>query len=103
MSLQIPNAVYDGTESFAGGADGGRRPNLIDDTQYEEGDNVICRGGDVSTRPPILGVDLTFENPDLFYLPNGTFGGASGGNGQSLFAFYNGQFQEASYYSRGKG
>lgn len=100
MSLTIPNGIYDGSDNFALGADGGRRPHLLEANQYEEGDNLICRGGDASTRPPILDMTLTFENPDQWYEDDGTFGGATGGTGQASFVFANGLFQEASYYGR---
>lgn len=105
MSYQLPakGQVEDGSFNFASGADGGQLPDLIDNSSYEEGDNVICRGSGVSTRFPIRDMAISFENVDQWYEDDGSFGGATGGNAQAAFDWTNGLFQEASYYSLGPG
>lgn len=105
MSYTLPGkgTVFDGNTSFAAGADNGQLPDLIDPNGYEEGDNVICRGSGVSTRFPINDMAITFENVDQFYNPDGSFGGATGGNGQAAFDWTNGLFQGSHYYSPTQG
>lgn len=101
MAIDNPNAVYDGFSNLAGGADAGRRANLIDPTQFVEGENLIVRGGSVMTRPPIVDVALTFDNPDLTYKPDGTLAVLLIDivPDDSPTHFAQGLFQNASYYA----
>lgn len=97
MPIQEPQGlrVYDGTDNWAGGMDGGRRGNLINLDQYQEGENVVCRGGNIRTRPVWRKRLLTFTN-NIRYDDNGDLSTTSGMG--SLEAFTTGLFQGALYY-----
>jgi hypothetical protein len=100
MPIADPNRIYDGFSDLSGGADAGRLPNLIDPSQFAEGENIVVREGAPQTRPPFLDVALTFTNANLEYNEDGTFKSEDGsGIGASRTAFRTGIFQEASYYA----
>lgn len=88
--------AFDGVTGWQGGMDGGKRGNLIGADQYQEGENVTCRGGNLRTRPVWKKLPLTFEN-ELFY----DVAGGHGGNDPLIdtqSAFNEHLFQGALYY-----
>jgi hypothetical protein len=89
------NRIYDGTVSFAGGQDSGRNPVLINDDQYQYGENVICRSGELTTRPAFKFLSRNFTN-NITYDDQGGHGGANPVGSQA--AFQSGLFQGASYF-----
>src|SRR6266404_4091287 len=90
-----PNRLYDGTLSFASGQDAGRNPVLINDDQYQYGENVICRGGKLTTRPAFRKLIWNFTN-NVTYDDHGGHGGANPVGW--VAAFKSGLYQGASYY-----
>lgn len=100
--IQDRNRIYDGYFSLEGGVDGGRRPNLIEKNRCSRFDNGVFRGGAPSTRPPLLTLALTFENPNLYYNGVGAFVSEDTPGGNSATNFRLGRLQEASYFSPGK-
>lgn len=89
------NRIFDGCVSFAGGQDKGRNPVLIGEDQYEEGENSVCRGGMLSTRPAFRELTWNFLN-NVTYDDHGGHGGANP-VGTST-AFTTGTFQCATFY-----
>src|SRR5947207_9233547 len=87
--------IYDGTVSWAGGQDAGRNPVLLNDNQYQFGENVVCRGGKLTTRPSFRKMTSNFVN-NIDYDETGGHGGANQVGSQS--AFQNGLYQGALYY-----
>lgn len=86
---------YDGTISWAGGQDAGRNPVLLDDDQYQQGENVHCRGGKIATRTPFRLRTLNFTN-NVTYNEFGTHTGGTPVGSQ--VAFKSGLFQGAMFY-----
>lgn len=70
------NRIYDGMVSWAGGQDAGRNPVLLNEDQYQFGENVVCRGGKVGTRPAFRELTLNFTN-NITYDDQGGHGGAN--------------------------
>lgn len=87
---------YDGVISWAGGMDSGRNPVLINDDQYQQGENVHCRGGKIGTRTPYRLRTLNFTNSIAY----NEFGTHIGGNISitSEVLFKSGSFQGAMFY-----
>ncbi len=103
MPIADPNRIFDGFTNLVSGMDDGRRPNLLDQNQYARGDNLVVRGGDPTTRPPMTKLSLTSENPNLTYGPSGNFSADPGPTSQGLDQFKFGLFQGAQYYAPMKG
>lgn len=81
----MPTLNYAGATSFAGGVNSGVRPELIDESAYYSGVNVVCRSGGVATRP-----DFTPLSPPLPpEFATGRFQGAAWyrAAGQNLLVF----------------
>src|SRR5690349_2849812 len=90
-----PQRIYDGTVSWAGGQDAGRNPVLLNDDQYQEGENVVCRGGEISPRPAYRLKTLNFTN-NITYTSDGGHSGSTPVGSQA--AFQQGLFQGALFY-----
>jgi hypothetical protein len=90
---------FDGQSIWSGGMDGGRRGDLLNQDQYQEGENVVCRGGTIGTRPVWRARTLNYLN-SLVYNQNGTrnTSGVDSVPPQSEIAFESGLFQGALYY-----
>ena len=95
--IQDVNRQYDGTVSFAGGQDAGKNPVLLTDDQYQEGENVHCRGGFVATRTPFRLRTLNFLN-NINYDVRGTLNGTNNPITGSQQAFQQGLFQGVIFY-----
>lgn len=58
--MPTPAQTYgDGNSSFGGGMDSSARPFDVGGDNYFKGVNVVCRGGDVSTRPSLFNLPLS--------------------------------------------
>ena len=69
--------VYDGFNEMRGGMNGDSISSEVGEQQYLKGINVTCRGGIIRTRPPFMGVPLTFANfGDKRIFQRGKFQGA---------------------------
>jgi len=91
------NRQYDGAISFAGGQDAGKNPVLLQDDQYQFGENVHCRGGPATTRTAFSLRTLNFLN-NINYDARGTFNGTINPKIGSQQAFQQGLFQGALFY-----
>ena len=73
-----PKEYTAGSSSLVLGVDGYTSPTELADTEYVSGQNVVCRGGILQTRP---------GSRSLFCLPDGNF------QGMTLFTQDNGVAQ----------
>ena len=76
--------------------DGGKRGNLIAEDAYQEGENLICRGGNLTTRPKWRKKLIAHLN-DLYYDEDGNYSEDITGLG-TYATFTTGLFQGAHYY-----
>jgi len=79
MAIADPGRQVDGFLGLPAGMDSSRAPNLIQESNYALGVNVVARGGQVKTRPGFVQLDLQPdpEDPDaLTEFENAHFQGA---------------------------
>lgn len=80
MAISDPGRQVDGFLGLPGGMDSSKAPNLIQDSNYALGVNLVARGGQVKTRPGFvqLGLQADPEDPDaLTEFENSFFQGAT--------------------------
>ena len=80
MAISDPGRQVDGFLGLPGGMDSSKAPNLIQDSNYALGVNLVARGGQVKTRPGFvqLGLEADPEDPDaLTEFENSFFQGAT--------------------------
>lgn len=80
MAITDPGRQVDGFFGLPSGMDSSKAPNLIQDTSYALGVNLVARGGQVKTRPGFvqLGLKSDPEDPDaLTEFENSFFQGAT--------------------------
>lgn len=97
MATREPLMLYTGSDSFIGGVDSGKNPNLIEHTQVSWAENCTFRGGQCSQRPGFKQITLTGDgaieavrlNPQgfEFYERNGNRGYMILAAGGKLFRF----------------
>lgn len=69
--------VYDGFSDLRGGMNGNVLSSEVGERQYLKGINITCRGGTIKTRPPFMGIPLSFANfADQRIFEQGKFQGA---------------------------
>ncbi len=105
MAILDKIRIFDGFSDLAGGMDAGRNPSLIEKNQCARADNLVFRGGIMTTRP---GAHITYRvhtNPNMLYNADGTYGGDVGkiGGMDSAHNFGAGIMQGAVYYAPGGG
>jgi hypothetical protein len=80
MAIADPGRQVDGFLGLPAGMDSSKAPNLIQESNYALGVNVVARGGQVKTRPGFVQLDLQPdpEDPDaLVEFENSYFQGAA--------------------------
>lgn len=97
MPIQDQQRIYDGVDSWASGMDGGKRGNLIAPDAYQEGENVVCRDGTISTRPRFRTLDPANLN-NIWYDANGDYSTTPGTGTSTILAFLSGLYQGSLYY-----
>lgn len=100
MPINDQQRVFSGQSSFASGMDSGKRGNLILEDAYQDGENVVCRGGNIGTRPRFVKRPVTYLNT-LAYGAVGTpiIASSLPAVGHRTFeVFAQGLFQGACYY-----
>lgn len=95
-----PNRVYSGFSNVAAGVDGGRSPDLIEQNQCAEMENMVCRGGKATTRPGFRAPDIEFED-EVYFKLNGAVDDVPAGPASisTEAAFKTKVFQCACYYT----
>lgn len=97
MAIKDAERVYDGCSDWSGGQDYGRNGRLIAANQYVQGENAVCRGGNITTRPAIREMKVNVRT-DLYYDANGDSTTDTSLQNGSALTWLNGLFQGALYY-----
>lgn len=101
MAIEEKNRIYDGFSTLSAGQDAGRNASQIEKNQAARLENLVCRGGDLTTRPGFRAHELSWERRDMTYRANGIFESDPDLNvsEQSVVNFHDGKFQQADYFA----